>query len=276
MSANQAPIIIKRKKVIKAAGHHGGAWKVAYADFVTAMMAFFLLMWLLNATTEEQRKGLADYFNPSIPIAAVSGGGTDALNGDSVLTEENFSQSNDYLAIRQDTVIPATEDLKAEIAKIAEQAGITDAEGRVRVTETEEGTLIELVDVAGKPLFGTGSAMASDDLNKLIAATAIAVEKTGAAIKITGHTDGVAYANNQGYTNWELSADRANTARRMLIAAGVMPRKIREVSGRADREPIGEGPNDPINRRIAIVLLDPSKARATSSASINDTPSQLR
>ncbi|MEQ3745071.1 MAG: flagellar motor protein MotB, partial [Henriciella sp.] len=88
-----APIIIRRKKVIIADEHHGGAWKVAYADFVTAMMAFFLLMWLLNATTEDQRKGLADYFNPSIPISRISGGGADGLNGSSIFTEDTLAQS---------------------------------------------------------------------------------------------------------------------------------------------------------------------------------------
>jgi len=93
MSEDVRPIIIRRKKVYAADGHHGGAWKVAYADFVTAMMAFFLLMWLLNATTEEQRKGIADYFNPNIPLAAVSGGGASALSGDSVFTQDTLAQN---------------------------------------------------------------------------------------------------------------------------------------------------------------------------------------
>lgn len=93
--SNAAPVIIKRKKVIKGGGHHGGAWKVAYADFVTAMMAFFLLMWLLNATTEKQRKGISDYFNPTIPVNRISGGGDGAFNGDSVLSEEQMAYSGD-------------------------------------------------------------------------------------------------------------------------------------------------------------------------------------
>ena len=89
---NLAPIIIKKKNIVAGEGHHGGAWKVAYADFVTAMMAFFLLMWLLNATTEEQRKGIADYFNPTIPISRISGGGSDGLNGSSIFTEQTYAK----------------------------------------------------------------------------------------------------------------------------------------------------------------------------------------
>lgn len=252
--ADQAPIIIKRKKVIQGGGHHGGAWKVAYADFVTAMMAFFLLMWLLNATTEEQRKGIADYFNPTIPVAAVSGGGTDALNGDSVLTEDTLSASADYQSRPgKKGEIPSEEELKEQISGLAEEAGIADAENRVRVKETDEGTVIELVDATGLPLFDLGSATASDDLKALISATAKVVTETGADIKITGHTDGQVYAT-EGYSNWELSADRANIARRLLIEAGVGADRIVEVAGKADREPIAEDRNAPVNRRIAIVL----------------------
>lgn len=256
--SEQAPIIIKRKKVIAGGGHHGGAWKVAYADFVTAMMAFFLLMWLLNATTEDQRKGLADYFNPTIPIAAVSGGGTDALSGDSVVASDTMSQSAQYQSTNPSkAVLPPEDSLKAEIEELATEAGIDDAGGRVRVTKTEEGTVIELVDITGKPLFSSGSAIASPDLQILIAATAKVVFATGATIKITGHTDGVAFSRG-GYSNWELSADRANTARRMLISSGIDGDLIQEVSGRADREPVGRDRNDPANRRIAIILKDPS------------------
>ncbi len=257
--SDQAPIIIKRKKVIAGGGHHGGAWKVAYADFVTAMMAFFLLMWLLNATTEDQRKGLADYFNPSLPIAAVSGGGTDALNGDSVTAEAKMAKDADYESVDpREAPLPPEDAIKAQIEDLATEAGIIDAEGRVRVTKTDEGTMVELVDTEGKPLFGSGSAVPSPDLQILIDATAEVVRATGASVKITGHTDALAFASD-GYTNWELSADRANTARRMLLATGVKPSLIQEVSGRADREPISDDPNDPANRRIAIILVNPKE-----------------
>ncbi|MEM9987990.1 MAG: flagellar motor protein MotB [Pseudomonadota bacterium] len=262
--SDQAPIIIKRKKVVAGGGHHGGAWKVAYADFVTAMMAFFLLMWLLNATTEEQRKGLADYFNPTIPIAAVSGGGSDALNGDSIVTEKTMPQSGDYRsADPRKSVIPQDDTLKAAIEDLATKAGIEDAAGRIIVHQTEEGTVVELVDAEGKPLFASGSSAPSEDLQKLIMSTAEVIKKTGADIKVTGHTDGISFARN-GYTNWELSADRANTARRLLLNAGIKPEMIKEVAGRADRDPIGRDRNDPVNRRIAIILQRPDPLQATA------------
>ena len=252
--SDKAPIIIKKKKVVAGGGHHGGAWKVAYADFVTAMMAFFLLMWLLGATTEDQRKGIADYFNTTIPIAASSGGGTDALNGDSILTEEKLARSGDFQqpnSVRAVKKSPA--ELEKEIKGIAERAGLLDAEGRVKVRKTDEGTVIELVDSEGGALFPSGSAEPSRDLRLLMLSASDAIKRSDAQIKITGHTDARLYAT-ENYTNWELSADRANAARRMLLEVGVPTERIDEVSGRADRDPIGENPNDPVNRRIAIVL----------------------
>jgi len=256
MGDHTTPIIIKRKKVIAGGGHHGGAWKVAYADFVTAMMAFFLLMWLLGATTEDQRKGIADYFNTTIPIAASSGGGTDALNGDSILTLEKKARSGEYQDNRKrNQAMPMREELEQEITEMAQRAGLIDAEGRVQVRITEEGTVIELVDAAGSALFQSGSAAASKDLKVLLLAAADAVKRSGAAVQISGHTDSLAYATDS-YTNWELSADRANTARRLLLEAGVPQGKIIEVSGRADRDPISDNPLDPVNRRISILLKD--------------------
>lgn len=250
------PIIIKRKKVIAGGGHHGGAWKVAYADFVTAMMAFFLLMWLLGATTEDQRKGIADYFNTTIPIAASSGGGTDALNGDSILTLDTKARSGSYQdPHNRDQAKPKREQLEDEITELAERAGLIDAEGRVQVRITEEGTIIELVDAAGSALFESGSAAASKDLRILLLAAADAVKRSGSVVQISGHTDSLAFATDS-YTNWELSADRANTARRLLLSAGVPKGKIVEVSGRADRDPISDNPLDPVNRRISILLKD--------------------
>lgn len=257
MASHAAPIIIKRKRVIQAAGHHGGAWKVAYADFVTAMMAFFLLMWLLGATTEDQRKGIADYFNTTIPISATTGGGVDALNGDSVLTEEQLARSGEFTAPHnRRAVIPESEALREEIQKLARNAGIEDAEDRIIVRKTDEGTVIELVDTAGDPLFASGSAEPSEGLKVLINSAINAIQSSGADVKVTGHTDGYLFTTDD-YTNWELSADRANTARRLLLAGGISLDRIVEVAGRADRDPIGKDHQDPANRRIAIILKDP-------------------
>lgn len=177
MSAEgQAPIIIKKIKKGGGDGHHGGAWKVAYADFVTAMMAFFLLMWLLNATTEKQRKGIADYFSPTIPINRVSGGGSGSFGGDSVFTEETLAQSGNGGLPRNPTedregehsggreVDASSEDTKA-LEKIEEmlngKAGesmVSDDSRRHIVTRvTDEGLLIELFDIDGEPLFDPGT-----------------------------------------------------------------------------------------------------------------------
>ncbi|MEM9233635.1 MAG: OmpA family protein, partial [Pseudomonadota bacterium] len=220
-----------------------------------AMMAFFLLMWLLGATTEDQRKGIADYFNTTIPIAATSGGGTDALNGDSILTAKKRARSEDYQDPYNREAKPKREQLEEEIKELAERAGLIDADGRVQVRITEDGTVIELVDAAGSALFQSGSASASRDLRILLLSAADAVKRSGSAVAISGHTDSLAFASDS-YTNWELSADRANTARRLLIDAGVPAGRIVEVSGRADREPISDNPLDPVNRRISIILKD--------------------
>ena len=127
---SNAPIVIKRKKVIAGDGHHGGAWKVAYADFVTAMMAFFMLMWLLNATTEQQRKGIADYFSPTIPINRVSGGGSGAFGGDNIFTKESLAQSG--TGINQPTIgmnpLRSESDAEADAAEAAQVAALRDLE----------------------------------------------------------------------------------------------------------------------------------------------------
>mgnify|MGYP006280416175 FL=1 len=268
-----APIIV-RKKVKKAAeGHHGGAWKVAYADFVTAMMAFFLLMWLLNATTEKQRKGLADYFDPSIPISPVSAGGESVLSGDSAMVEDNKAGS------REEGRRPGEADPEiAEAARggaargetgAAEQARLERLAGQMtqamqaaggelgrhfQLRVTPEGLVLEIVDRDGAPLFDSGSAEAGPRLTRLIGVVGPVIGRTANPVKVVGHTDATRFARPR-YDNWGLSADRANTARRLLSGAGVAPERIAEVAGRADTQPLVDDPLAPQNRRIAITLL---------------------
>ena len=241
-----APIIIKRKKIVGGDGHHGGAWKVAYADFVTAMMAFFLLMWLLNATTEEQRKGLADYFDPTIPISPVSGGGTDILSGDSVLMTDTLAQS-------------ARGGIDGESADLAAQAtaaltGLIEA-GQAKVTLSPEGVVVDLIDSDGAPLFALGGAAVSDLLREVVADVAPVLSESGRPIRFVGHTDALRFRTG-AYTNWELSADRANAARRLAVGAGLDAARVSSVSGRADRQPIGDDASAPENRRISIIMLN--------------------
>ncbi|MEX1251104.1 MAG: flagellar motor protein MotB [Hyphomonas sp.] len=279
-SVAEQPIIIRRKKVYKAEAHHGGAWKVAYADFVTAMMAFFLLMWLLNATTEEQRKGLADYFNPTIPMSRISGGGSDALNGSSVFTEDTLARSGTGSSHQRSIESPASNasfkeaNRKSEAENTASQAeaqAIADSLGSLKeslgnesrqlsehllIKMSPEGIVLELVDTESEPLFPVGRAVPSDLLIELLDLVSKSFSTFENDFKIAGHTDNRGYRNGAVYDNWNLSADRANAARRMLLRTGIDPRRMREVSGKADTAPLNwENPAAAQNRRISITIL---------------------
>ena len=280
-SSVREPTIIKRKKIVKGEGHHGGAWKVAYADFVTAMMAFFLLMWLLNATTEEQRKGIADYFSPTIPISRISGGGSDGLNGSSIFADNTYAK-NGTGANRQQTVEhPAYGDGKSKdesesldsksMAKVAEEKEIANEledlkeslgeESRqlsehLMIKMSPEGIVLEITDSESTPLFPLGRSDPSATMVQLIAAVSVSFGEFDNDIKIVGHTDSHRYRNGAAYDNWNLSADRANAARRLLMEAGIPADRIQEVSGRADTDPlIKEDPMAAQNRRISITIL---------------------
>ncbi len=264
MSEAIRPIIIRRKKVYAAAAHHGGAWKVAYADFVTAMMAFFLLMWLLNATTEEQRKGIADYFSPNIPIAAVSGGGSDALAGDSLFTQDTLVKSG--TGVKPDSGSEVLDDADKESAAqkvrvqietlnkaiLAENAGLLD---HISLKMSPEGLVIELIDSDAKPLFSIGDSTPSDLLKQLLKIVTESFSSVQNDIKIVGHTDGRVFVNGTRYSNWELSTDRANTARRLLMDYGFPYGQISEISGKAYTDPLDENLLAAQNRRISITIL---------------------
>lgn len=260
------PLIIKRKKVVSGDGHHGGAWKVAYADFVTAMMAFFLLMWLLNATTEEQRKGIADYFNPTIPVSRISGGGSDGLNGSSIFTEETYAQNGLGATEKQSVTTPKeTEKTDSTQSEVAEQlqdlkSQIDELDGElsehVKIKLSPEGIVMELVDSEDSPLFPVGLSKPTPLMASLLEIVSGSFDKFENEIKIVGHTDNRKYKNTGGYDNWNLSSDRANAARRVLTTNGVPAARIREVSGKADTEPlIPADPSAVQNRRISLVIL---------------------
>lgn len=301
------PVIIKRKKVVAGGGHHGGAWKVAYADFVTAMMAFFLLMWLLNATTEDQRKGIADYFNPNLPISRVSAGGGGMLKGRSIAAPKVLAgSSKDGVPPEQQRAVEApTEEEKplvppapegearagteaspstpeAEPRDAAEhgqhgEAGdaaddalsqFAEIERRIReameergelsrhflLRMTPEGLVIEIIDADDAPLFASGSPEPRPILVRLLDVLVPVLEMTTNDIAIVGHTDAVPFGSEE-YSNWELSADRANTARRLMQARGLDEGRIRRVSGKAAVEPLVSDPLSARNRRISVTLL---------------------
>ena len=270
-------IIIKKKKKGGGDGHHGGAWKVAYADFVTAMMAFFLLMWLLNATTEEQRKGIADYFNPTIPISRISGGGSDGLNGSSIFTEQTYAKmgtgatASSTLAktkpLTADEAAKFSENSETELTEAQQAAAVAQLEmmlseeskalsDHVQVKLSPEGIVMELIDSEDVPLFALGQSQPTDLLVELVATVTDSFGAFGNNIKVVGHTDSLAYRDNMSFDNWDLSTERANVARRLLVEKGFPLTRIQEVSGRADTDLLI--PDDPYaaqNRRISITLL---------------------
>jgi len=302
-NGDNRPIIMKRRASPPEAPHHGGAWKIAYADFVTAMMAFFLLMWLLNATTEQQRKGLADYFDPSVPISAVSAGGAGMLRGALMLdaseaagsvpegVQPRPSRREDGPTLGDEDAAPRAEAAapdatlggdSAEAAEIeglaAEQAEEARLEAVSREIEaamrergelsrhfflhmTPEGRVIEFTDADDRPLFASASAEPAPVLPLLIDVLVPVLEETTNAIAVVGHTDSVPYGA-AGYSNWELSADRANAARRLLTGRGLAESRIARVTGKAAVEPLVADPAAPQNRRIAVTLLRESPAAA--------------
>lgn len=271
---NQPIIINKKVKKGDGHGHHGGAWKVAYADFVTAMMAFFLLLWLLSTTTEEQRSGIADYFTPTTStIAQVSGAGgilagqtvsdSGARIGEggtpSVVVEltppsrEARQKDIEELAAKREQEAFETA-LQALEKAITNSPELSDLRNNIQIDMTPEGMRIQIVDQEGGALFRAGSAEMNARTRQLIGQIAQVVKDLPNDISISGHTDATPFSRGD-YTNWELSSDRANSSRRELIGSGIDPSRIVQVVGKADQEPlVEEDPFLPQNRRVSIVL----------------------
>ncbi len=277
MSNEQAPIIIKRKKVI-AGGHHGGAWKVAYADFVTAMMAFFLLMWLLGATTEKQRKGIADYFNPTIPVNKISGGGAGAFGGDSVFTENTLAnngtgagvaleppeqvsedgttgkQTEEEGATAGDAGPDPMEELQKLLSGKAGESMVSDLLARHVITRlTDEGLIVEIFDIPGTPLFDRDEEP-TDELSSIVMAIAEVFSLASNEVAVQGHTASVPLAARENPV-WEKSAARADRVRRLLDEAGIAPKRMQRVTGFADRKPVAADLLSERNNRLEVVLL---------------------
>ena len=271
MAQEEVRPIIVRRKIVKAGGHHGGAWKEAYADFVTAMMAFFLLMWLLNATTEEQRKGLADYFSPSIPIHRTSGGGDGPFGGSTVLAEKAVPQtgtgatrerpSSERQATGQ-TGIDDTGASDAALDGVAEallaEGGESDIADRLlrheRLRRTDEGLVIEVAELPGAPLFAADTGAPTDDMRALMQMIAGVIGIVTNQVAVDGHLEADPISR-PGLPGWRLSADRALAARDLLADGGVAPLRFARVTGEADRAPAYPDPREIRNRRTEIILL---------------------
>lgn len=287
MSNDDRPIIIKKIKKGGGHGHHGGAWKIAYADFVTAMMAFFLLMWLLNATTEEQKRGIANYFDP-ITIGERVGGGDGVMGGQSVSSEPGAAKSPSSTMTIQDskptvkgeggktvqTEITETDDeafineernfksIKEEIQKALEnKPELKEWLKNLIIDETPEGLRIQIIDQQEKSMFPSGSSEMYDHTKQLLQQVAMIIQKVPNKISISGHTDATPY-NTRNYTNWELSSDRANASRRVLQEQGVTESRFAAVVGKEAKEPfVKEDPFSAQNRRISITLLRQTKPK---------------
>lgn len=269
---NVAPIIIKRKKVIVSGSHHGGAWKVAYADFVTAMMAFFMLMWLLNATTEKQRKGIADYFNPTIPLSRVSGGGDGAFGGDSVFLNDAMAQSGTGAANgdpNADTTIPAAAQGDAKkaadarafeqlseklVAKGGESMTMEHLMRHVVTRVTDEGLVIEIFDLPDAPLFVAESAEPIATTRQIMALLAelLALATNRIAINSYVKTYPITLVTDP---TWDLTTARAQSVRVMLEQQDLDPKRIARVTGHGDRAPVTADRSALRNNRIEVVLL---------------------
>ncbi|GAB4398284.1 MAG: flagellar motor protein MotB [Rhodoferax sp.] len=270
------PIIIKR---VKKGGHaaHGGAWKIAYADFVTAMMAFFLLMWLLGSTTEGDKKGLSDFFQSPLKVAlqggagagastsVIQGGGNDLTQtagqakraaGENAKAKRGLDELSKAERAKQDAQKLA--ELSAKIsAIISRNPKLAEFSEQIKLKITADGLQIQIVDDQKRPMFDSGSASVKPYMRELLQEIGAALIDLDNKISIDGHTDQTPYGSGvRGYSNWELSADRANATRRELVAAGLPDEKVARVMGLASSvlfDP--ENPRSPVNRRISITVL---------------------
>ena len=276
MSEQKATIVVKRIKKV-AGGHHGGAWKIAYADFVTAMMAFFLLMWLLGSTAKGDLAGIADYFKTPLKVAMRGGDGS----GDSSSIIKGGGQDLTRMAgqVKKGESVPDKKSYNLEAAKAEllreEAAKLKLLEGRLKaaidsnptlkqfkrqllIDITSEGLRIQIVDEQNRPMFNLASADLQPYTKIILNEIGHVLNDVQNRISLSGHTDTTAYANgDRGYSNWELSTDRANASRRALIAGGMDEAKVLRVVGLASSVPFNQaGPSDPINRRISIIVMN--------------------
>lgn len=266
---NNQPIIVKRV-TRKDHGHHGGSWKIAFADFAVAMMAFFLVMWLITVATPEQLRSISGYFND--PIGFNEGGSPWAIDlggSPEVAPQTTLNQTPQETGQQE-----VSEDSARELADQAERRDMEmllqelqnqiDSEpvlqrfkDQILIEITQDGLRIQIVDAENRPMFASGSAQLQPYFEEILLSLSDTIAKVKKKISVSGHTDGQPYAGRRGYGNWELSSDRANAARRTLLAAGYPEEQVARVVGYADSALFDrEDPLSPINRRIDIVVLN--------------------
>lgn len=256
---SNAPVIIKRKKVVAGGGHHGGAWKVAYADFVTAMMAFFLLMWLLNATTEQQRKGLADYFTPDIPVARVSGGGQGNFGGESLASEESLALegrgASSLYPTEEEAARGAVLELELRLEQALEVSEDSDTRRHYEFRMTDEGPALELEEKPDSRLFYEGTATPTPEFRAFLRTVAATAKETGNNFVIAGHMGAKPLVLEDNPT-WRLSLERADKVRELLENNGLSREALKRVTGfGAQKLKYPEAPMAIGNNRIEIIIL---------------------
>jgi chemotaxis protein MotB len=270
------PIIIKR---VRKGGHnkHGGAWKIAYADFVTAMMAFFLLMWLLGSTTEGDKKGIADFFNAPLKVAllggsgagdsshVVRGGGQDLSRTTGQVKEGDVPSKRKLLNIKaleaeqKRAEVTRLEALKKKVEEaIAASPKLAAMRSQIRLDMTRDGLRIQIVDEQNRPMFDSGSAIVKPYMRELLREIGHVLQDVPNRITLEGHTDAQPYSGgDRGYSNWELSSDRANASRREIVAGGLPEDRMLLVQGLASSNLfVPAEPASPMNRRISIIVMN--------------------
>lgn len=271
----QRPIVVKRIKKV-AGGHHGGAWKIAYADFVTAMMAFFLLMWLLGSTSKGDLHGISEFFKTPLKVAMAGGSGSGDSSSVIKGGGEDLTRTDGQVKRGDSEPVNKTYDLQAAKALVAreESARLSALKGRLEAAIevnpmlkqyknqllldiTSEGLRIQIVDEKNRPMFALARAELQPYTKDILHIIGMVLNEVPNRIGISGHTDATPYSSDAGYSNWELSADRANASRREMVLGGLADDKILRVVGLASAAHLdAKDPSNPINRRISIIVMN--------------------
>lgn len=271
----EAPRTYKKPKKVRGHGHHGGVWKLAYADFMTAMMAFFLLMWLLGSTSKEVREGIAEYFqnpwkaslmggqNVGDRTSILEGGGTDLSSREDGQVDRGRripdDQTTDEIEqLAEEKELKDLDTLKAKIASMLDASPeLKEFNNQIKLESTHEGLRIQIVDSRNRPMFKLASSNTEPHAKMILRKLAPVINELPNKIAINGHTDALTYPQNpSGYSNWELSTDRANAARRELNLGGLAQEKMLRVIGLGSSIPFNPNDDaDPMNRRISIIIL---------------------
>ena len=288
-STDKRPIVVKRIKKV-AGAHHGGAWKIAYADFVTAMMAFFLLMWLLGSVSEGDLKGISEYFKTPLKVALaggsrssenasiVPGGGTDLTKSEGQVKKGTNQQEKklinlrtvqeEVLRIEKEKETQKLKDLKTTIEKAIEASPkLQQFKKQILLDITSEGLRIQIIDEKNRPMFQSGSAKLEPYTKEILYEIGIMLNQVPSKVSLSGHTDAQPYSiGDKGYSNWELSADRANASRRELVMGGMDEEKIVRVVGLSSAVLFDKkDPFNPQNRRISLIVMNKKAEEAASN-----------